>query len=87
MFSIALISSLVVFSRLSQVSFLKKVEYLMWLREEEDDKCIRASVSFWPLLIIESVARLSQHVLFTHDLLIKQVYLKCILSRCILSVS
>ena len=34
---------------------------------------ILASVSFWPLLIIESVARVSQHVLFTHDLLVKQV--------------
>ena len=30
-----------------------------------------ASVFFWPLLIIESVARVSQHVLFTHDLLVK----------------
>ena len=34
---------------------------------------ILASVSFWPLLIIESVARVSQHVLFTHDLIVKQV--------------
>ena len=34
---------------------------------------ILASVSFWPFLIIESVARVSQHVLFTHDLLVKQV--------------
>ena len=34
---------------------------------------ILASVSFWPLLIIKSVVRVSQHVLFTHDLLIKQV--------------
>ena len=33
-----------------------------------------ASVSFWPLLIIESVARVSQHVLFTHDLLINTPY-------------
>ena len=32
-----------------------------------------ASVSFWPLLIIESVARVSQQVLFPHDLLVKQV--------------
>ena len=32
---------------------------------------ILASVSFWPLLIIESVARVSQHVLLTHDLLVK----------------
>ena len=32
---------------------------------------ILASVSFWPLLIIESVARMSQHVLFTHGLLVK----------------
>ena len=32
-----------------------------------------ASVSFWPLLIIESVARVSQNVLFTHKLLVKQV--------------
>ena len=35
--------------------------------------CILASVSFWPLLIIESVARVSQHVLFAHELLVKQV--------------
>ena len=34
-------------------------------------KTILASVSFWPLLIIESVARLLQHVLFTHDFLVK----------------
>ena len=34
---------------------------------------ILASVSFWPLLIIESVARVSQHVLYTHELLVKQV--------------
>ena len=34
---------------------------------------ILASVSFWPLLIIESVARVSHHVLFTHVLLVKQV--------------
>ena len=32
-----------------------------------------ASVSFWLLLIIESVVRVSQHVVFTHDLLVKQV--------------
>ena len=34
---------------------------------------ILASVSFWPLLIIESVAHVSQHVLFTHYLLVKEV--------------
>ena len=34
---------------------------------------VLASVSFWPLLDIESVARVSQHVLFTHDFLVKQV--------------
>ena len=34
---------------------------------------ILASVSFLPLLIIKSVARVSQHVLFTHKLLVKQV--------------
>ena len=34
---------------------------------------ILTSVSFWPLLIIESVARVSHHVLFKHDLLVKQV--------------
>ena len=34
---------------------------------------VRASVSFWSLLIIESVACVSQQVLFTHDLLVKQV--------------
>ena len=33
---------------------------------------ILASVSFWPLLIIASVARVSQHVLFTHELLVKE---------------
>ena len=33
---------------------------------------ILASVSFWPLLITESVARVSQHMLFTHELLVKQ---------------
>ena len=32
-----------------------------------------ASVSFCPLLIVESMARVSQHVLFLHDLLIKHV--------------
>ena len=37
---------------------------------------ILAFVSFWPLLIIESVARVPQHVLFTHDLLVKQVLVK-----------
>ena len=35
---------------------------------------ILASVSFWPLVIIESVARVSQHMLLTHDLHVKQVY-------------
>ena len=35
---------------------------------------ILASVSFWPLLIIESVARVSQQVFFTHELLVKQVW-------------
>ena len=34
---------------------------------------ILASVSLRPLLIIESVARVSQHVPFTDDLLVKQV--------------
>ena len=34
---------------------------------------ILASVSFWSFLIIESVARVSQHVLFRHELLVKQV--------------
>ena len=34
---------------------------------------ILASVSFWPLLFIESVARVSQDVLFTHELLVNQV--------------
>ena len=34
---------------------------------------ILASVSFWPLLIIKSVVRVSQHVLFTHELLVKVV--------------
>ena len=34
---------------------------------------ILALVSFWPLLIVESVARVSQHVPFTHDLLVKQL--------------
>ena len=37
------------------------------------DLFILASVSFWPLLIIEYVARVSQHMLFTHDLLVEQV--------------
>ena len=37
------------------------------------DSDVFASVSFWPLLIIESVARVSQHVFFTHDLLFKHV--------------
>ena len=35
---------------------------------------ILASVTFWPLFIIDSVARVSQHVLFTQDMLVKQVY-------------
>ena len=30
-------------------------------------------VSFWSLLIIESVAHVSQHLLFMHELLVKQV--------------
>ena len=34
---------------------------------------ILASVSFLPLLIIESVARVSQHVLFMYELPVKQV--------------
>ena len=34
---------------------------------------ILASVSLRPPLIIESVARVSHHVLFTHELLVKQV--------------
>ena len=35
---------------------------------EKLNSCILNSESFWPLLITESVARLSQHVRFTHDL-------------------
>ena len=42
------------------------------IRSTLDCVFILASSSFWPLLIIESVARLSQYVLFTHDLLVKQ---------------
>ena len=34
---------------------------------------IFASVSFWPLLIIEPVAGVSQHVLFTQELLVEQM--------------
>ena len=34
---------------------------------------ILVSISFWSLLIIDSVARVFQHVIFTHDLLVKQV--------------
>ena len=33
---------------------------------EYSDSGLLASVSFWPLLIIESLARVSQHVLVTH---------------------
>ena len=33
-------------------------------------RSLLASVSFWPLLIIESVAHVSQDVLFTHELLV-----------------
>ena len=35
------------------------------------------SVSFWPLLIIESLAYVSQQVLFTHELLVKVVVRAC----------
>ena len=41
--------------------------------EDEITTDILASVSFSPLLIIKSVARVSQHVLLTHDLLVRQV--------------
>ena len=37
---------------------------------------ILASVSFWPLLIIESMARVSQHVLLMYGLLVKQENVK-----------
>ena len=35
-------------------------------------KQLLASVSFWPLFIIASVAGVSQHMLFMHDLLVRQ---------------
>ena len=45
--------------------------FLPWfLASAKISNVIPVSVSFWPLLIIESVARVSQHVLFTHDLLV-----------------
>ena len=44
-----------------------------WSEYKEHSTGILASVSFWPLLIIEFVARVSQHVLSTHDLLVNQV--------------
>ena len=49
-----------------------------WVKESQygldhETAELNESVSFWPLLIIEFVARVSQHVLFTHDLLVKQV--------------
>ena len=45
----------------------------------ENLACILASVSFWPLLIIGSLASVSQHVLvlFTHDLLVNKYNVKC----------
>ena len=46
------------------------VEWVVWVRWVE--LVTLASASFWPLLIIESVARVSQHVLFTHDLLVQR---------------
>ena len=38
------------------------------MHKGEDLDCILSSVFFWPLLIIESVARVSQH-----ELLVEQV--------------
>ena len=52
---------------------MKKVVSTSFPVENKEIEYILASVSFWPLLIIESVAHMSQHVPFMHDLLIKQV--------------
>ena len=52
---------------------VERVFHLTSQTHGQTGEYILASVSFWPLLIIESVARVSQHVLFTHDLLVKQV--------------
>ena len=57
--------------RLVSLTSAKKMSCLFVIRFQSYS--ILASVSFWPLLIIESVARVFQHVLFTHELLVKQV--------------
>ena len=49
------------------IHFLDKAKYKCLSRN-----VILLSVSFWPLLIVESVARVSQHVLLIHGLLVKQ---------------
>ena len=46
---------------------------LLFLAKPLDKHGILASVSFSPLLIIESVARVSQLALIKHELLVKQV--------------
>ena len=46
--------------------------WMMYIALSQEAISILASVSFWPLLIVESVARVYQHVLFMHDLLVKQ---------------
>ena len=51
------------------MSLLSSV-FLLSLHEKLNS-CILNSVSFWLFLITESVARLSQLVRFTHDLLFK----------------
>ena len=43
------------------------------LSRDHVNRPLLASVSFWPLLIIESVASVPQPELFMHDLLVKQV--------------
>ena len=49
------------------------------LRDIDDTEIsdILASASFWPLLIIESMASVSQHVLFTHYSSSSKCNVKC----------
>ena len=55
-----------------KIAYTKTTRISFFLKYE-DISIILASVSFWPLLIIQSVAHVSQHVHFTYDLLAKQV--------------
>ena len=42
-----------------------------------EEQSYTSSLSFWPLLIIESVACVSQHMLFIHDCALSKYNAKC----------